>query len=355
MDANTRATLNRLCYIFPFASMKDLKMAFDANSSPVDKVYFVQSGSAPAPENGFYAYEQDRVRHRLNVDAACALEALLVEHGGALKIGQVDNPRVVRAFLSVAHAGRTLIEMRECVDPDAKPSDFTAAKRAYERCIRLSFDSAAVKVLDTVARHPDQVTIFSIVDAKDVAQALPESVCRIVSEAFAGLAMIAVREGNPQVAVSYATAALFRHADMLPLVNCVRLVAVVRRMTEAVMLLTDSVILPFFLLSKHPATYNLHVKELRQWNLSQRSDLLAHARTVAAQAASFNRRFAGKVAIVRARMEDGGFVERRCAVCGLGQMGEKVFRCSGCSRICYCSRACQMEHWPKHKDGCAGK
>ena len=355
MDPGIQEVLSRFCYIFPALEMKDLKMAYDANSSPVDKMYFIQSASPPSPYNGFYAYENDKRRHMINSSVMHALEKTLAENEGVLKTGQVDNPRVIRAFLSIAHAGRTLNEMRACVDPESEAASFVGTKRAYERCIRLSFDTAATNVLDTIARHPDQVTIISINNEGDSTRMVPEPARKIVSEAFSGLAMIAVHEGNPYTAVSYATAALFRHADMLPYINCVRLMSVVRRMPEATMRLTDTVLLPFFLMSKDPHIYFLHVKELRQWDPRQRSKMLTHARTVSMQAVSFHRRFSGSFGIVSAKLERGVFVECLCAVCGIGKMGEKMFRCAKCSRVCYCSRECQAEHWPVHKIKCCGE
>jgi hypothetical protein len=54
---------------------------------------------------------------------------------------------------------------------------------------------------------------------------------QVNAEAFSGLAMIAVNEGRVLQAISYATAAVSKHADALPLVACVRLAAAVRRVS----------------------------------------------------------------------------------------------------------------------------
>lgn len=53
------------------------------------------------------------------------------------------------------------------------------------------------------------------------------------------------------------------------------------------------------------------------------------------------------------------FRYHHCEACGLKMatfvMGEREQpdnRCSGCSRVCYCSRDCQFRHWSAHKSTC---
>ena len=42
-------------------------------------------------------------------------------------------------------------------------------------------------------------------------------------------------------------------------------------------------------------------------------------------------------------------VDGRCDACG----GERAsYRCSGCRMTRYCSRECQVAHWPTHRDNC---
>lgn len=42
-----------------------------------------------------------------------------------------------------------------------------------------------------------------------------------------------------------------------------------------------------------------------------------------------------------------------CTVCKiLLGVGRKAKRCSKCQTGCYCSKKCQLEHWPVHKAGC---
>ncbi len=42
-------------------------------------------------------------------------------------------------------------------------------------------------------------------------------------------------------------------------------------------------------------------------------------------------------------------VVRVCAVCG---SADNVKSCAGCRNLSYCSRACQVRHWPAHKELC---
>lgn len=50
---------------------------------------------------------------------------------------------------------------------------------------------------------------------------------------------------------------------------------------------------------------------------------------------------------------EGELMERVCAHCGVMQaQGVKLFRCSKCMRLYYCSRECQVAGWPAHKERC---
>ncbi|KAH7905628.1 hypothetical protein BJ138DRAFT_1094953 [Hygrophoropsis aurantiaca] len=45
-------------------------------------------------------------------------------------------------------------------------------------------------------------------------------------------------------------------------------------------------------------------------------------------------------------------VERRCFTCGACEPQKKLFRCSGCQQIWYCSKRCQAAEWKTHKISC---
>jgi hypothetical protein len=44
---------------------------------------------------------------------------------------------------------------------------------------------------------------------------------------------------------------------------------------------------------------------------------------------------------------------RQCAKCGSSSI--EMPRCSGCFAVFYCSKKCQREHWPDHKDACRAR
>ena len=357
MDPATQSTILKLCYVFPAVGIRDLRPAFNNDGRPVESMYFIQCDRPRLCDNGFYSFDEKQSRHRHNSKIMASFEKTLVAKQGHICIQDVPNPVTIKAFLSLAHANRTLMEMRACVEKDLDKIDFAPSKQTYERCVRLSFDVASTKVIDTVIKNPNKVTIFAISNDENHERAIPVSTRRIVSEAFAGLSMIAVHENQPYAAISYATASLFRFADTLPMINVVRLMAVAKQMDECVLRLTDTVILPFYLMSmsQDPQMYQLHIRELSKWSVEERTLLLTHARAVTAQAVSFKQRFHGRYGVIRARMEDGKFVEKLCAVCGTGYLGEKLFKCSRCSDICYCSKTCQSTHWSEHKLVCVEK
>lgn len=56
-------------------------------------------------------------------------------------------------------------------------------------------------------------------------------------------------------------------------------------------------------------------------------------------------------------IKDGGapHLARRdkCNVCGVPRSSENQLKCCGkCKRVYYCSRQCQLRHWPEHKHMC---
>jgi hypothetical protein len=41
-----------------------------------------------------------------------------------------------------------------------------------------------------------------------------------------------------------------------------------------------------------------------------------------------------------------------CYYCGGNKPIEQIKECLGCSCVLYCSRECQVAHYPRHKDYC---
>jgi hypothetical protein len=232
MDAGTQTTILKLCYIFPAVGIDDLHPAFRNDGTPVERMHFVQYARPRVCDNGFYSFDEKQSRHKHNSKIVMSFERMLRDRDGHVFVNDVRNPATIKAFLSMAHSGRTLMERLASADKNSKDVDYTSSKKTYERCVRLSFDVAATKVVDTVSKNPEQITIFAINNDEEHERAIPESTRRIIAEALAGLAMIAVHENQSYAAISYATASLFRYAGTLPMINCVRLMAVLRNMEE---------------------------------------------------------------------------------------------------------------------------
>lgn len=154
--------------------------------------------------------------------------------------------------------------------------------------------------------------------------------------------------------VGYATAALFKHPCVLPFVNCARLVALSRNDIPGILMLTEMVLLPFFLRSRDPVIRGLFEVEMGIWDRRTRASLRCLPQQLVATSESMTARFSGEHRIVRAKYIDGGFVEKLCLLCGKGTRGEKLHRCAGCHKAYYCGRICQAADWQRHRarDGC---
>ena len=120
------------------------------------------------------------------------------------------------------------------------------------------------------------------------------------------------------------------------------------------MMITEMVLLPFFLRSTDPGLRALYDKELSVWCPSVRAQLIRLPEQLVAASGSLAQRFAGTRTVVRAKYVDDRFVEKICAVCGKGAHGEKLSRCGRCAKVYYCGRVCQRSDWMRHKtdDGC---
>ena len=45
-------------------------------------------------------------------------------------------------------------------------------------------------------------------------------------------------------------------------------------------------------------------------------------------------------------------VQEECGPCGVDRLGSSLKACQRCKQVRYCSKACQAEHWPTHKQDC---
>ena len=326
---------SRLCYVFPSSGMSDLKVGVCSHAS----IFFFQSAPAhPFPRNAFYGVEADVARYTANMEV----------HDRVMAVQPVACPvalSTVETFLSLANRNRALLE--RCCSFGSEALD--QVHSLYSNAILLSLDQSASKLLDIIGKRVKSVTFCSTDD--EVANLVPADLRKLVAEGLAGLSMVACHMGNMCQSVSYATAALHKHPSALPYINCVRLVALSKRDMASVLMITEMVILPFYLRSKLPAIHGLYNVELGIWDPSLRATLTRLPEQLLKISETMADRFAGQYGVMRAKYVENMFVEKICAVCGKGANGEKLQRCGRCSKIYYCGRVCQMGDWHRHRQG----
>ena len=120
---------------------------------------------------------------------------------------------------------------------------------------------------------------------------------------------------------------------------------------QAVLMLTEMVLLPFFLRSRDENVRRLYEAELEIWDPCVRASLVLLPAKLVTTSNSMAEHFAGQHGVIRAKYVDDGFVAKLCCACGRGSQGEKLFRCGRCSKAYYCGRDCQMGDRVRHKEG----
>jgi hypothetical protein len=333
------AVFKRVCYIFSAVGLTDLKVGVHDFGSPGCKVHFIQDKSYhPSPRNGFYCADTDVQRFRENM----TVYQYVMEHQPV-----PVSVETVEAFLSLGNRSRAILEQR-----GSDPDEFAPVRRLYSNCIILSGNQPAIKTLDLIASRESCITFCSTDES--VSGEVPEAMMAAVSEAFAGLAMVAIHQKRCYQAIGYATAALSKHAGALPFVNCVRMVCAARNNVKSVIHLTEMVLLPFFLRSKDPKLRALYEVELGIWDPVISKTLAKLPPKLMTTVDSMVSRFSGGFGVMKAKFLGDSFVEKVCKVCSKGINGEKLFRCGGCGKVYYCSKECQLADWKDHKkeEGC---
>jgi hypothetical protein len=327
----------RLCHIFPAVGITDLKVECAGFETPDCHVRFSQNNSGkPFPLNGFYSVDGDLSRY----DANIAVFSEVMRRPTV--VGDIPFETVV-AFLSLANSNRAAVELS-----GGSAGEYDRVRRLYTNCILLSRDSSASKMLNMIQSRESRLTFCTTDD--EVSGLVPEPMREVVAEAFAGLALIAVHQKKCLQAVGFATAALYKHANALPYVNCARMVACARADTKTVIYFTEMVIIPFFIRVKNT---KLHAQETSIWDPAIRTEMLDDLPAmIALTAQTLTERFSGKYGVMRAKFIGDVFVEKLCKVCGVGFNNEKLFRCAGCKAVYYCSRECQLDDWQRHKTDC---
>jgi len=329
----------RFTYIFSATGITDLKVSVSDFGYSDSTVYFIQEKSHhPSPRNGFYCVDEDINRYKENM-----LTHRRVVNEGVVMIDPVSI-ETLEAFLSLGNSNRALLEKK-----GSDPAEFDRVSILYSDCIRLSRDVSARRMLDLIHSRTTSITFCSTDDSET--KLVPEDILRIVAEAFAGLAMVAIHQNRCFQAVGYSTAALCKHSSALPFVNAARMVSSARKDIRGMMYLTEMVILPFFYRSKDPLLHSLYDREIGIWDPSIQKGLSKLPPKLASTSQSMASHFAGQCGVMRARFINDSFVERVCKVCG--ETRGKLFRCGGCEKVYYCSKGCQRANWKEHKAGCS--
>jgi hypothetical protein len=333
---------HRLCYIFPACGMTDLRVGVCKPTAPPPSIFFMQTVSPhPFPRNGFFAVDADTNRFRTNMETHDRVVA------NQPIVGLIPAP-IVEAFLSLANCDRAFLEQGMTT---TAPSNFNRARRLYVNGLLLTRDVPAARMLDLINKRAHSVTFCSADNSLDAL--LPLSLLALVAECFAGLAIVSYHQGMTCQSIGFATVSLSKHPCALPFVNCVRLFALARHDLTMVLMLTEMVILPYYLRSTDPSVRKLYDTELSVWDPCIRARLEQLPAQLVATSVSMAKRFAGHCGVVRAKFIDDRFVEKICAVCG---KGGKLSRCGLCGKVYYCGKDCQLAGWKAHKRaGCSGK
>ena len=203
-----------------------------------------------------------------------------------------------------------------------------------------------VKMADMISKRQKKITFCTANDTDRL-----DTDTRIaVAEAFAGLAMVALHEGNMFHAIGYARVSLLKHPSALPLVNCSRIMAVAKRDMHSVLELSRMVFVPYYL---RIGDVKNHTKELSLWAPEFHKTLtgLPSELTFDSQCTRFNGM--GEMGVLRCKFKKAQFVEKVCAVCLIGtQEGDKVKSCARCGLVYYCGKECQLLDWPQHRKVC---
>ena len=354
--ANT-LTVKRLCHVFRSFDMSDLRLYSPAGEKEI--VYFLHDETnCEAPVNGFFVFE-NREWMTANLKEYMRTELRVKKLGGKIERASFDVVRVMRSYVSLGNGLRTAAELVGGKD------GYKQARQVYEKAIVYSFDESAILAMARIKSKPDQVVLSSTDDVQT--NLVPEAVRALVAEAFCGLSMIAFHENVDAMCIGYAMIATFKdERASIPMINGIRVVVAARMgrpdddsdnhrtLVEA---LTSVVMLPAFMRSRDPVIQALYGVEMECWCKDGRKEFEAISKRVVDRATSLITRYGSSKAVVRSKFNvaDGDYVEKVCPVCATGLAGESLKRCSGCFRVFYCSRECQLQAWRAGPKAVCGK
>jgi hypothetical protein len=214
----------------------------------------------------------------------------------------------------------------------ARRALFDKAIGVYEGVIRSCRHPVFIKYMGRIAVPGKAGMIL-----RRFEQSMHPDMRRVIAHSFAGIALCHLLGAEcGQRFVSFMSASVSVSADPLILAATLRYFPVWMAHKKKLFLgiartCTEAILLPVMLLAER--------RDLLDFELG----ILNDART---------ERLASDIAQATGcgRIIDGQLVERTCAACGA--TGSQLTRCSGCDKVYYCGKACQMSDWGGHKAVC---
>ena len=271
-----KARIQQVCYMFSARGMSDVLISLSEHrgSKPSRMCFSQESAQHPFPRNGFFRLEDGNTAL---IDANQAILepafATISSMGSAGLLSEQipDKLAVVGACVSMANASRLMYERH---GPDGI-SSLDDVRVGYEKAVRLSFNTAASILLDQVKASDNSEPVLALGDDSECGDAELRS---RVSEAFAGLALIAAYEREWNSVVSYATASLIMHTDGLVFVTGVRLVLIAMDQPRVERKLIELALLPCLYMSSDSQVRLLVVREMQLHSPESRTAMLEYAR-----------------------------------------------------------------------------
>ena len=258
------------------------------------------------------------------------------------KTNEFDGNQVL-ACESLGHEARIKASVE--VDPERRLRLIKRAEFMYEAGLRMVGHHTILVMLNRIERHPDEVYVVRINDGVDMSKYLR----RFISSSFAGLAICAMYSGNFARFGSFMSLTVgWDDIGGIFALSVIRVIAMLDDKFDMYLFLTRNVLMPYLVRTGRGAILD---DELR---LCIHPDMADSTRNGVMALVD---RFGGPVppegTHVRARIIDGRVIEKLCIVCdAVGSDGVKLRHCAGCKSVYYCSKQCQVAHWPAHKPHC---
>lgn len=246
----------------------------------------------------------------------------------------------VLACESLGHEARIKASVES--DPERRKRLLRRAEFMYEAALRMVGHRTVLLMLDRMIRHPDEVYVVRVNDSAD---SMSHYLKRLITSSFAGLAICAMYLNDfPRFGSCASLAAGWDDVGGIFALNTIRVIAILDNRLEMYLFLTRNVLLPYLMRTNRAAIVE---EELRTCVPDEIVD--GTRDMVMALATRFGGPIPPEGTHVRTRIIDGRVVERLCVVC---DATGKVRHCARCKAVYYCSKECQVAHWPEHKAMC---